>query len=134
MRFAVRNETDTAWSTSAGLVGPTFADRGVVAMNFRYQGTGRPGVTITRNGSTQIADDHYFSDAGPARTTVDPGLLVTGTNGTALLLNSPLENHSGQGGEPTGCEWQLGVAVATSGVVLWFANDAVVVATSSTCP
>lgn len=133
--YVVRNETDIAWSTSAGLSGPTFADRGVVAMNFRHQGTGRAGVTIMRNGSTQLADDHYFSDAGPTRTTVDPGLLVTGTNGTGLLLNSPLQNHGGQGGEPGGCEWQSGVAVATSGVVLWFTNDAVVTGTSTTlCP
>ena len=133
--YVVRNETDTAWSTSAGLVGPTFVDRGVVAMDFRYQGAGRAGVTVTRNGSTQIADDYYFSDGGPMRTTVDPGLLVTGTNGTGLILNSTLQNHSGQGGEPTGCEWQLGVAVATSGVVLWFASEAVVTGSSTAlCP
>ena len=122
--YVTRSATDVAWSTGAGLVGPTFADRGVIVANFRYQGAGHAGVTIIRNGMASAPDDHYFSDVDASRTTIDPGASATGTNGTALFLGSSLVEHSGQGGQPVGCQWPSSLAAATAGVVFFVPMDA----------
>ena len=115
--FVTRRQTDTAWTTSAGLSGSTFADRGVIAAIFRYQGLGRAGVTITRNGTTASADDYYFVDAGQTLSAAD-STGVTGASGGVLLLNSGLVQHSGSGGEPSSCQWPSRPAASIPGVVL----------------
>jgi len=109
--------SDNAWSASAGLVGPTFADRGVLALVFRYQGLPRAGVTALRNGTSFPADDYYFSDAGAARSVVDGAFTFTGSNGTALFLNSAIVNHGGAGSEPEGCTWPSVLTGSTPGAV-----------------
>ncbi|MGB7212321.1 MAG: hypothetical protein WBC97_06785 [Gemmatimonadales bacterium] len=130
--FVTRNQTDSAWSAAAGLVGPTFADSGVIAAIFRYQGVGRSGVTITRSGTTAPADDYYFSDAGQTHSTVVSS-GPTGTNGGALLLNSGLVQHSGTGGEPTACHWPSTIAASIPGVVFVQLIDAETAA-DALCP
>lgn len=114
--YVTRAQTDTAWTASAGLAGPTFADRGVIAAIFRYQGVGRAGVTITRSGAPAPADDYYFLDAGQTRSAVDSS-GPTGASGGALLLNSGLVQHSGTGGEPGSCQWPSRPAASIPGVV-----------------
>lgn len=121
--FVTRRQTDTAWSTSAGLVGSTFADTGVIAAIFRYQGVGRSGVTITASDTTRPADDYYFTDAGQTRSAVDSA-GPTGTSGGVLFLNSGLVQHSGTGGEPAGCHWPSTAAASIAGVVLVLIMDA----------
>ena len=121
--FVTRRQTDTAWTTSAGLSGSTFADRGVIAAIFRYQGLGRAGVTITRNGTTAPADDYYFVDAGQTRSAVDSA-GPTGASGGVLLLNSGLVQHSGTGGEPSSCQWPSRTAASIPGVVFVQLMDA----------
>lgn len=122
--FVTRIETDTAWSTGAGLAGPSFADLGVVAAVFRWRELGRAGVQITRNGSASTADDYYFSDASAARSTVAAGQAVTGTNGGALFLGSSLVDHSGTGGEPPACQWPSRLVASIPGVVFVTLLDA----------
>ena len=121
--FVTRRQTDTAWTTSAGLSGSTFADRGVIAAIFRYQEIGRAGVTITRNGTTVPADDYYFVDAGQTLSTADSA-GPTGASGAVLLLNSGLVQHSGTGGEPTSCQWPSRPAASIPGVVFVQLMDA----------
>ena len=115
--FVTRRQTDTTWTASAGLSGSTFADLGVIAAIFRYQGVGRAGVTITRSGAAAPADDYYFVDAGQTRSAVDSA-GPTGASGGVLLLNSGLVQHSGTGGEPSGCQWPNRSAASIPGVVL----------------
>lgn len=117
LAFVTRIPTDAAWTASAGLSASTFAQRGVIAAIFRYQGVGRAGVTITRSGAAAPADDYYFVDAGQTRTTIDSA-GPTGASGGVLLLNSGLAFHSGTGGEPGSCQWPSRPAAAIPGVVL----------------
>lgn len=130
--FVTRRQTDTAWTASAGLAGSTFADRGVLAAIFRYQGIGRAGVTITRNGTAAPADDYYFADAGQTLSAVDSA-GPTGTSGGVLLLNSGLVEHSGTGGEPSACQWPSRPAAAIPGVVFVQLLNAQT-ADGATCP
>lgn len=121
--YVTRRQTDTAWTASAGLSGSTFADLGVIAAIFRYQGVGRAGVTITRNGTTAPADDYYVVDAGQTRSAVNSA-GPTGASGGVLLLNSGLVEHSGTGGEPSSCQWPSRLAASIPGVVLVQLMDA----------
>ena len=109
--------SDNAWSASAGLVGSTFADRGVLALVFRYQDLPRAGVMALRSGTSFPADDYYFSDAGASRSVVDGAFTITGSNGTALFLNSAILNHEGAGSEPPGCTWPSVLTGSTPGAV-----------------
>lgn len=116
--LVVRATTDAAWSTQAGLIGDSFAERGVVLATFVDGDAPVAGVALTRNGGVVEADTSYFSDTAPAtRTTVDPGQTATGANGSALMLGSPLVEHSGEGAERGGCLWSTGLAASIPGVV-----------------
>ena len=130
--YVTRRQTDTAWTASAGLSGSTFADRGVIAAIFRYQGVGRAGVTITRSGSAVPADDYYFVDAGQTLSAVDSA-GPTGASGGVLLLNSGLVQHGGTGGEPSSCQWPSRPAASIPGVVFVLLMDAQTGAGAS-CP
>ena len=44
-------------------------------------------------------------------------LDATGANGSTLLVNSNLVEHSGTGAEPSGCEWPALLAMAAPGVL-----------------
>ncbi len=117
--YALRRSTDEKWTQTAGdpFGGQTFSEIGVFVQIF-VDDNGQPGVgvTSTANGSP-VADAYYFSDTDPAlRATVAPGQSATGANGTALLVNTPLVNHSGTGGDlPVGCSWSSGLAGAIAG-------------------
>lgn len=117
--YGLATTTDAAWTAQAGLGGSTFNDRGAVLTLFT-DSTGGPvsGVQVRSNGSVRPADDYYFGDATPrTRTTVDADLTATGPNGASLLLNSALVEHSGTGGEPSGCSWSSSLAASIAGVV-----------------
>lgn len=116
---ALRRVTDAAWTEQSNVGGMTFADRGAILAVFTDgAGVRIEGVTITSNGSIRAADDFYFSDASVAtRATVAPAQASTGVNGAALLLNSPLVEHTGTGGEPTGCTWPSELAASIPGVL-----------------
>ncbi len=119
MVYSLRTETDVAWSAQAGLGASSFVDRGVILTLF-VDGDGAPvaGAKVVSNGSVRAADDYYFSDTNPRlRSTVDPSLTAAGLNGAGLMLNSPLVEHSGMGGEPTGCHWSSALAASIPGVL-----------------
>lgn len=113
--YVVRNELDTDWSADVSL-SPTFAARGVFVSIFQYGTNPVSGVTVTDSNGARPNDDYYFSDTAPlSRTTVVTN-GPTGANGTALLLNSSLVEHSGTGGEPSGCQWPSDLAASIPGV------------------
>jgi hypothetical protein len=117
--YALTNGTDDAWAAQAGLGASTFVDRGAVLTMFvDADGNAVSGVGVTSNGSQRPGDDYYFSDVDPrTRTTVAPALTSTGPNGCSLMLNSALVEHSGTGGEPTGCSWSSSLAASIAGVL-----------------
>jgi hypothetical protein len=115
--YGTRNETDTAWSTTAALGGASFASRGVIMTAFRYHDAPVAGVMVRRDGQVVGADDYYFSDPGITRSTVDPARTTTGPNGSSLLINSGLISHDGAGATPSGCQWPSNLAAAILNVV-----------------
>ncbi|MBZ0234032.1 MAG: hypothetical protein K8M05_17010 [Deltaproteobacteria bacterium] len=116
--YATRVATDQLWTTSAGLTGSTFAERGVLLKVFVHQDQPVAGIGARRNGAAVPDDDFYFSDAGRTRRTVDPARSATGPNGSVLVINGPSPTaHDGAGGEPTGCVRPETLGAAVPGVV-----------------
>ncbi len=118
--LSVRISTVQLWTTSAGspFGATTFAERGVVLGTFKKDGTPVSGTTITTDGSVRPSDDFYFSDADSnTRSTINVAQTATGNNGSALIVDSELVNHSGVGGESEGCAWSEGLVDAIPGVV-----------------
>lgn len=122
--WSTRAATDQAWRASAGspFGGESFAEHGVHASIFLRNGTPAAGVTLTRGGNVAPADDYYFSDTTPIRSTVDPAAMSTGPNGAGLLVNTALGNVSGEGGLPLACEWSSQLGTSVPGVV-WLAEQ-----------
>lgn len=120
--YAVTQDSDELWTQSAGNpfgAGVTFGDRGAYLPIFTHKGTPIAGVTVTENGAPQPADDYYFDDTDPLeRTAIDVGRTNTGPNGSAILVNSQLVNHSGTGSESMleGCIWPTNLAAALPNV------------------
>ncbi len=124
--YVVSNDTDETWTETAG--GPfgttTFSEKGVFFPIYLLDGDPVEGVKVTRDPAGVVAnDDYYFSDTNPhVRRTVDATQDATGPNGAALMVNSPLVDHGGTGGDlPTGCVWPPDLAKSIPGVV--FANE-----------
>ncbi len=117
--YAVRNSTDDKWSMSAG-VAQNFSALGAYVPIFKHREVPVSGVTVTANGSPVPANNQYFfTDTDPAsRTMVVPSSTQssTGANGTAIVINTPLVNHSGQGGSIDSCSWPSDLAAAIGGV------------------
>jgi hypothetical protein len=120
--YSMAVATNTAWSSQVGL-NPTFVSRGVFMSIFLHGRDPVPGVRVidtTRPNTT--GDDYYFDDAEPfSRQLVSAsgpaGDNRTGPNGVALLLNSGLALHTGEGAEPTGCVWPTDQAASVPGVL-----------------
>jgi hypothetical protein len=140
--YSVKNTTDTAWTSSAGIgPSPTFADRGAWLGIYRYKGVAVAGVTATRGGApVPGTDDFSFTDdSTTARTTpvASAGTTVTGKNGSMLLLNSTLVAHSGTGGTgvPGTCKWASALGDGIANAYIIQVRDAVLSADTNTlCP
>jgi hypothetical protein len=128
--YTTRISTDMAWTTSAGLTGMTFAQRGVLAIIFHRDAENDApvaGVSLRRGTPATLLDntkDFYFSDVGIARTTIaDPvanpaAVDMTGANGTVLAIDAPqVVAHDGVGGLPATCQWPSNLAAAIPGAV-----------------
>lgn len=119
--YATRAETNTTWTTGAGITGQSFAQRGVLAIVFHHGNDPEAGVRVRRNSQFIPADDFYFADTGVSRSMVQMGTTnpdTTGPNGTVLVINSPTPiEHDGVGGEPSGCVWPANLAASIPGVV-----------------
>jgi len=133
--YAVKATTITAWTSTAGVDfgGDDFWEHGVYVPLFMI---GTPvidrddpannvpkrvaGVTITAAGNPDSSRDWYFSDTDPNQlTTVVPatgGQDATGANGAGLMVDSALDQHSGTGGEPSGCVWASNLAASIPNV------------------
>ncbi len=123
--YATAITTDELWGTSAGLSGMTFAERGVMVVVFLHAGQPVSGVAVRRNDLGIPADDLYFSDPGITRRVVAPAQTSTGTNGTALVVNSatPIA-HDGVGGAPAGCVWPSRLGSSIPGTVFMQRKEA----------
>lgn len=110
-----RRSTIQTWTSTAEdpFGGTTFADSGAVVSIFVADGQRAEGVQVLGEGTS-----FYFADSDPSTVLqVDPALTATGVNGAALTTRSDLVPHSGQGGEPAGCEWPSKVADALPGFI-----------------
>jgi hypothetical protein len=126
--YGLRRDTDAAWTASAELVGQSFAERGVYVPIFLH-GEGAPdantpavpvsGAVVLEDGAPDAAHTYYFQDTDPNTRLMPDGpangggnLTATSTNGSALMTDSELVDHSGMGGEPAGCKWPEDLAKA----------------------
>jgi hypothetical protein len=130
--YAVRVTTDNDWTTSAGQpFGATtsFGDRGAYLPIFRHKGTPIAGVVVVdQNNQALPTKDYYFSDADPfERTMIAAAQDVTGANGSGIVVDTGLMDHSGSGSEDMleGCVWPKNLAVALAGVYFVQPRDSV---------
>ncbi len=116
--YVTRHATDQAWTDAAldPFDGQTFAERGVYVPLFRHAGAGVEGVRVTAGGPVRD-DAFYFDDQDLQLTSVVSDQTSTGPNGAALLVDSSLAQHGGQGGEVDGCTWESALAASIPGVV-----------------
>jgi len=75
------------------------------------------GVAVHRGGAAVPQDDFYFADATETRSTLEPSATATGADGTALVVNSSAQLHSGAGAEPNTCSWPSFLAASAPGLV-----------------
>jgi hypothetical protein len=127
--FATRNDTVDGWDASANRTGtdrfrvkgvylPIFLDPNDEPHTEPFEGAAQAGVQVTEGTTVIPSNDFYFSDTDPRlRTTIDVSLNETGANGSALMIDTGLGNHSGTGNEPDGCEWPSTLSAAVPGVV-----------------
>ena len=116
--YATLNDTDLAWTTSAGdpFGTGTFGSEGAVLSLFHDDEDPVPGVEVTVDGSP--AASYYFSGTDPdLRSTVDPDATATGLNGAALTVGAGTGSYSGSGGEPSGTSWSASTAGDVSGLI-----------------
>lgn len=118
--YAVSRETDQRWTESAGnpFAGQTFAQQGAYLAIFVHNRTRVPAVQLTVNGAPR-PDARYFDDSVAAviRSVAD-GQSATGINGAAIVVNTPLSENSGIGGQiPETCEWPSDPAASIPGGV-----------------
>jgi len=123
--WALRSDTDAAWSAAAGLGGQTFADLGSLLAIFvdvgepavaPLQGVPRAGATILVNGQAAAADDFYFADpAALARTQVAPAQAAAGADGSGLLRDVP--SLAEISGEVTGCAFPVVSTLSIAGTL-----------------
>jgi hypothetical protein len=78
------------------------------------------GVSSTRGGNVNAANDYYFQANQPTRETIVTSLSATGVNGTAIVVNASVAEgptYSGTGGIPAECVWETkaGAAVPMTG-------------------
>jgi hypothetical protein len=81
------------------------------------------GVTFTKSGSTEPADDYYFV-AGTNHDQIDSTATATSDNGTGLLTMASVNDglvYSGTGGitDTTNCKWETHPAASLSGIVFF---------------
>jgi len=119
--YVVLESTNVAWSTDpdVNFGANTFVNRGVFMSIFRHGNDPVAGVTVTSNGSVRAVDDYYFTDTVATTRVNTAPAGPTGVNGSALLLGSALVEHSGTGGEPSGCVWPSDLAASIPGVLFF---------------
>ena len=120
--WIVRPSTALGWETN----GPPLSG-GIYAGVFRQHKTGngngfasQAGVTLTKNGATQPASDHYFQMDELTHQTIDMNATMTGANGTVLFTGASGADgdiYSGQGGLGPGCRWEPHAAASPMGSV-----------------
>ncbi len=111
--YIVATSTDALWTANAGdpFSGQSFWQRGAYFPVFLGPDTSTTdpgdlapveGVTVLVSGSVVVGSDYYFTDTDPLlRTTPSDTQAATGVNGSAIVVDSDLVNHGGQGAEPT---------------------------------
>jgi hypothetical protein len=132
---AVRTATNETWSSQGGFPpGGSFARSGAWIAIFSHNGQPVEGVELMRGIDTVPSDSFYFGDQDGSRTTISTSVGATGLNGTGVMIESPLQTHSGTGAEPMGCEWPSVLAVGLEDVFFVTEMPMVVADSDDACP
>ena len=80
------------------------------------------GVTMTKSGSAQPANDYYFVATSLLHQMIDPAAVATGQNGTGLLTGASVNDsiiYGGTGGltDAANCQWKSHAAASLPGIV-----------------
>lgn len=135
MLRSVRTATNEAWSAQGGLPpGTTFASLGTWIAIFTYRDQPVQGVELMRGINTVPQDSFYFGDQDTGRTTVTTAVEETGANGTGLMLDSPVQTHSGTGGEEANCAWPEVLAFGLEDVFFVSELPLLLESTDEACP
>jgi len=119
--YAVAATTDVEWTATAGdpFAGETFATHGVGAEIYICGGEPLAGVQLGNDGGVDPAHDFYFSDSDPwTRSTIDPAQNVTGADGTVLLAESAVVDHTSSTLQCGSCVWEPAPVKAIPGLAL----------------
>ncbi len=107
--WIAKKSTTDMWTSTGG---PSVTGTGVFVGIYRAHKVGfdlQAGVTVTKGGSPQPANDSYFVPTETTRRNVQAAANVTGMNGTALIINAVASDgpvFSGTGGLPPECVWE----------------------------
>ena len=125
--WIVKASTAGMWQSSGG---PPLSG-GIYAAIFRRHKKGngdefanQDGVTITKSGVAQPANDFYFSMNETNHQTIDGAATATGVNGTVLYTNASVADsvvYGGMGGitATTACRWEPHAAASLPGIVFF---------------
>jgi hypothetical protein len=78
------------------------------------------GVTATKGGNPNTANDYYFAAAEITRRTIMPSATVTGANGTAIIVNAAVADgpaYAGTGQIPAECVWEAHAGASIPNIV-----------------
>lgn len=107
--WIVKNSTVAQWVAS----GAPPLSGGYFINVFRGHSTGTDnvaGVTVTRMGNPNTANDYYFRGTQTLRQMIDGSATTTGMNGTALVANASIADgtaYSGINALPATCRWEV---------------------------
>ncbi len=117
--WIVKKSTTDQWVASGG---PPLSG-GYYVNVFRGHRTGtdnQAGVTSTRSGNPNTANDYYFTASQMTRQTIDTAATVTGANGTALITNAAVSEsvaYAGSGAIPASCVWEAHAGASLPNIV-----------------
>ena len=118
--YVTRDETIASWTAEVGepFGARSLAEAGLYVAQFSDVLASPAGIALAgENGSFPDAD-FYFDDPGTDLQLPSAALDTTGPNGVGLLVETPLQEVSGVGGElDARCEWRPAVGGGVPGYV-----------------
>ena len=116
--FVAKKSTTDMWVASGGP--PLSGGYYVQIFRARHEGFDtQAGVTATKAGQPNTANDYYFVAGETTRRTIAPAATVTGANGTAIITNAAVSDgpaYAGSGQIPPECVWEAkaGASIAAN--------------------
>ncbi|MBL9019131.1 MAG: hypothetical protein JNL83_33390 [Myxococcales bacterium] len=117
--WIAKKSTTDMWTSSGGP--PISGGYYVNIFRARHEGLeNQAGVTATKGGQPNTANDYYFAPAETARRTIMAGASVTGANGTAIITNAAVSEgpaYAGSGQIPAECIWEAHAGASIPNIV-----------------